>query len=250
MPDRSIAQCGTFAPGRATAAPGTPIVQLVPPYGGFVPLGPLRVNLRDNFATPLSGGCPHVTSLVLLAGATPHTAWVLRPRNFTYFVAALPVNTTLIPNAALAGDPGVYSTNYQYPTPGGIPPGQVADNAIAAGDYVAYQLADGSWQADKIASGTFGASLTLATGTPNRTGGSVLTGTPFFFFGVAGDVDPANGQADFGYDTIVSTRNVFQDPIAGIAQALHPGDPLLFFDANATNADVLDVLSGYYEKAG
>src|SRR5215813_9036220 len=145
---RDIPVLGTFSVGRTTQTAGTAIVQLIPPWPGPIGAAPAAFSYSRAGASWLVSpnfGVPHVTSLNVLQGSTAHTFWLAKPKNFTYFLSALAVNTTLIPNAALAGDPGVYSTNYLYPTPGGVPPGQVADNAIAAGDYVAYQLADGTW---------------------------------------------------------------------------------------------------------
>ncbi len=252
-----------FTTTRATAAGDTAFAVLVPPFPGPVNSNPflykLGQNLFPNWWTSPMNGVAHLTTINLLAvagGTTSHSLYVLRPKNFTYFPAGLAVNLTLIPNSTatgIAADPGLYATKYRYPTAGdpgttGIystPPGQVADNAIAANDYVAYQLADGSWQLDLIASGTFGSSLTLTTGTPNRTGGAIPAMSPLFFFGAAADADPATGGVDPAYETIAAVRNQIQDGITGLCHGIHPGDPLVLYDANTTDADAV-CAAGYY----
>ncbi len=241
-----IPKLGTFSTGRITQNSGTAIVQLVPPYQGPAGSAPLMYTYQGsaNWLTIPGVGVPHVTTLSMLCGSTAHIAYIMRPKAFTYFTAALPVSTTAIPNATLKADPGAYSTGYLYPLPSGVTAPNTADNTIATSDYVCYQLSDGSWQVDKIASGTFGASLALTTGTPSTA--TIPKFSPLFWFGAAGDTDPQNNQIDPAFDTIVSVRNTWQDYIVGIAQAAHPGDPLLFYDANASAADFLNTLSGYY----
>lgn len=258
MLNTGIPILGTFNTGRLTAAGGTAFVGLIPPWRGPAGGAPFLFNASALTAGNANWlykapqfGIPKVTSLLALAGSTAHQIHIGRPLNWTYFPAGLAKNLTLIPNSALTGiaaDPGVYTTNYGYPTVGGLAPGQTANNTLAAGDYVCFQLADGSWQLDKIASGTFGSSLTLTTGTPNRDGGAIPTGGVMFTFGVPGtDADPATGTGAFGVDTIVSVRNDWQDSVAGLVTALHPGDPLLVLDANGTAADFV-IASGYYSS--
>ena len=167
----------------------------------------------------------------------------MRPTNYTTLSAAVPKNTVIFNFTA---DPGLYSANYKYPTANGGAQRSAADDAIATGDYVAYQMDDGTWQADLVASVSTLA-ITLTTGTPNLNGATIAAGKPVFFFAVGGETDPATGQTQPGFDTIVSTRNIWQSNSGvGLVSALHPGDPLLFLDANGTAADFLNVLSGYY----
>lgn len=246
----SIPQMGTFSVGRITQTGNTAIAALVSPWQGPLNSPPMMYQYLSGAggANWFNNPVAHVTSLGLLCGATAHTVYVMKPKNFTYFTAALAASTTAIPDTTLAGDPGLYQTasRYLYPLPSGVTKPNTANNAIAASDYVCYQLSDGSWQFDKIASGSYGSTLTLTTGTPSTA--TVPIYSPFFWFGAAGDTDPATNQVDFGFDTVASTKNIFQDYLVGIAQGMHGGDPLLFFDANATNADFLNQLSGFYGK--
>ena len=196
-------------------------------------------------------GVTHITSLQITASSTAHTVLIMRPLNWTYFPAGLAKNTTVIPDSVLTGiasDPGLYATKYAYATPGGVVPAGAADAAISSTNLaVCYQLTDGSWQYDTIASGTFGSTLTLTTGTPNNAGGAIPAGAPLFYFGaIAGTLkDPATGQASLGVVTKVSAVDVFQDVLTSQFNALHPGDPLLVYDGNGTAADSLFAI-GYY----
>lgn len=245
---------GTFSiPGRPTATGATAFAALVPPCPGAAGSGP---QLFANSPTrSLGRGVAHVTKVIYTTGGTAHLLSIMRPKNWTYFDAALPKNTTLIPDSGtLHDDPGLYATTYKYAGPQagtlsyGSLPVNVADNAIAAGDYVAYQLADGSWQLDTIASGTFGSSLTLTTGTPNRTGATIPQGSILFFFGVVTDHDPQDGLLPF--QTTIAASAVrdasWADSLCGIASGARPGDPLVFYSPNTTNQGWLEQLTGFY----
>lgn len=257
MLNTGIPILGTFNTPRLTAAGGTAFLGLIQPWRGPAGGAPYLYKATSLTNANWLTQAPHygltkITSILCLAGSTAHTFYVVRPRNWTYFPSGLAKNTTAIPDSVTTGiatDPGAYSTGYGYATCGSNYPGPVANNTIAANDYVAFQLADGSWQLSKIASGTFGSSLTLSTGTPNRDGGAIPTGGVMFFFGAAtgGETDPANGLSDAGFDTIVSVRNDWQDSVAGLVTGLHPGDPLLIFNANGTAADTI-IASGYYSQ--
>jgi hypothetical protein len=258
---------GTFS--QASLASGTTAAtMLIPPFAGpiggapylynanqtNVPLTIAVVQTKANWLQSPQFGVPHITSIIVNASATSHTVTILRPLNWTYFPAGLAKNTTAIPNGSgasstgLYDDPGVYSTNYKYPTPGSVAPGLVADAAISGTNLaVCYQLADGTWQYDTIASGTFNSSLTLTTGTPNRTGGAIPAGAPLFYFGVlAGTLlDPATGLAGWQFATKVSAVDTYTDVLTGLFNGLHYGDPLICYDANATAADSI-MVTGYY----
>lgn len=254
----------------SSIASGSTAAQLlIPPYPGPKGGPPYLYNALASYAPSLTSaplatkanwltaplfGVTKITSLLVNASSTGHTLFILRPLNWTYFPAGLAKNTTAIPNGSgssstgLFDDPGVYSTNYKYPTAGAVFPAPAADAAISGTNLlVCYQLSDGTWQLDTIASGTFGASLTLTTGTPNRNGGAILAGAPLFYFGaVAGTlVDPATGSTAFGTTTKTSAQTGYQDYLDSVFSAVHPGDPLLIYDANATAADSI-IASGVY----
>lgn len=235
-----------------TQTAGTAIVALIPPYVAPASAPATLYAVPNTNTAPnwmgASGLVTHVSTLLYTCSTTAHKWFLMRPLNYTTFAAAVAKNTTAI---TLTADPGVYSANYKYPTPNGAAPVQVADNTIATNDYCAYQLADGTWNVDTIASGTFGgANLVLTTGTQNRNGSTVAAGSPFFFFGITTDVNPDGLGGNYASTATASTNRVnqIQDVIGCGPAGTHPGDPLIFFDANATAAGFLNGIFGYYGK--
>src|SRR5262245_23146195 len=71
----------------------------------------------------------HVTTVCYTNGDTAHTLSILRPKNYSWLTAAIAANGT---GVTMYDDPGVYSTNYKWPSPISTGTAQVADNAIAA----------------------------------------------------------------------------------------------------------------------
>lgn len=243
---------------RATQNANTVITVAVPPWVGPLGSAPFLYKFDNGVENwNKSNVAPRtiITAALYTSAATAHTITLMRPLNYCRITAAIAAAGTSI---SIDKDPGVYSTNYRYPTPGGyvvssgggaVP--AAADNALAAGDFVMYQLSDGRWVLDTIASGTFGGgNLVLTTGVPNVTGVTVLANSPLFTFGAVGDVDPATGAAHPGTLTIASTNriNQFDDDILGWGNSLHPGDPMMLHSNNATNAGSFEGVAGYFGK--
>lgn len=236
---------GTFAVPASTQNAGTVITRLIPPYAlGHNGPQVQKVDGNGKRIAPAPRAYTHVSSLAYLDSGTAHQATIMRPLNWTYLAAALAANGTAL---SLAADPGVYSTNYKYPLPGGLTkPSGVADNAIAASDYVAFQLRDGSWYFGTITSGS-GTSPVLASAVPNVTGGGADKYTIVYFFGVAADLNPQTLLAHHYFlSTAGSARVEFLGQGSGTVPSLNPGDPMIFYSANATNAGTLSSLSGFY----
>lgn len=237
---------GSFTVPRKTENAGTVIVQLIPPFRGPGGRPFLYRPAPPNKHIP--DAITHVTKVAYTTGATAHLIGIMRPFNYTWTTAAIAANGT---GLTIYDDPGVYSTNYKYSSPLSTGTATVADNAIAANDYVAIQLKDGTWHLSTIASGTFaGGDLVLTTAVPNITGGGVASGAPVYFFGVIANSDPATGlvspQVTIGAN---ETANVsWADATVGPVVALHPGDPLLFYSPNGTNAGTLEWINGFYAK--
>ncbi len=253
----------TWSAGNVTANSGTAFTQLVPPGGG-IDGSPLIFQTDAYFTMKWAnqGNTPftHISRLTYTTGATAHKLTVMRPLNWT--ITAIPTLTGQT-SIVLYDDPGIYSTNYKYPTPGGrvsksnggsltqggVPPCQVADHGITANDYIAYQLPDGTWFADIVASVS---ALTL-TMTANVPAGTVATalpvGTIVFYFGVVTLKDPATGQLGWQTTTTATTSRIdlVTESIGGPA-GLHPNDPLLVYSPNGTNAGILDVITAMYAK--
>jgi hypothetical protein len=239
---------GSFSLSSKTASSGTAFASLVPPYRGPSGSPPLLYKLdggkpnwiRHNVFT-------HISQLVYTAGSTAHDLVIMRPLNWAVINGNVAANSSTI---VLTTDPGVYSTNYKYD----LPPSAsglvscTASNAIAASDYVAYQLRDGTWVLDLVSS-VSGLTLTMTTATPNITGGGIADGSILFFFGVAANVDPATGLAHQAINSVASARtSLLSDLARGTVQNFHPGDPMVLYSANASNAGILSVASGFYAQ--
>jgi hypothetical protein len=248
----------TFSLGTYTAAGATAFAAIIPPWSPDGSSAPYTADSRwvPNWVSPSGGAFTHVSSLVYTTGTTAHKIAILRPLNWTVLSSAAAGGQNVI---NIYDDPGVYSTNYKYPTPGGVvasvrggsggqggtAPSQVADHGIAANDYAAYQLADGTWVADTVSSVSTLA-ITMTTNVPT---GGVLKNSPFFYFGTVALNDPATGQPQWQTVTTVSVRaQVMADVLGGSFQSIHPGDPLIFYSPNTTAAGVLQNLSGFYAK--
>lgn len=258
--------------------PGTPSFALTPPAttSGTVvitciPPGPNTKGSPLLYSVASSGGRPnwqdqgsftHITDLIVTCSTTANIIYLMRPLNWTTFKSAVAKNATSI---TLTDDPGIYSTNYRYPLPGQTwnPPGTTnsvgpatADNALAANDLVVYQLADGTWRQDKIASGTFaGNNIVLSTGTPNVTGATIAAGSPLFWYGIFSDTNPATGTVHLIRTPIASTnqQNLLAGTTGGVSSgngvpALNPGDPILVYNPNATATTTVDFIGGDYRR--
>lgn len=249
------------AVGHSTASAGTAFAALIEPQSAadagryLYAVDPAQKGANGILGKPnwngQATGYSRVTKLIYTTANTGHKIGILRPFNYSYTTANAAINQAVI---VLKDDPGTYSTNFRYPlsgTPSGgggaLIPAAVADNAIAGSDYVAYQLKDGTWILDTVAS-VSGFSVTLTTNIPNITGGGVLINTPVFFFGVVGDKDPNTGLVNWQTTTIANTnrQDLLPDYLAGSVNAMHRGDPLIFYSPNTTGAGILDSALGYY----
>ena len=170
-----------------------------------------------------------------------------------------PFNLTTVANDAAYGqavlnivaDPGVYATAANWkrtPFPNGAVPSSPND-PIAANDYVVYQNADGTWTLDTVASvSTLAITMTTNLGNGSAAAGTaVKQGAPFYFFGVVTELDPNTGQLNPQYTTTATVVDTgWSDTDLGVVNALYPGDPLIFYDPNTSNADILNFISGIY----
>jgi hypothetical protein len=258
---------GAFSYGAATATGGTAFTNLLLPNTiGVSPNSPQ--NLYQIGTTPIPGantllrsaawykqaepavGVIHITDLVYTTGNTAHLVSLLEPLNWTYTTAVSAQNTNTI---TIAYDPGAYSTNFAYGA-GGVTVGSTADNLIANTDYVAFQLADGSWFSSKVSAyNTSTKVLTLVTALPAptlNTSGGVLANTPVFWFGQAGDTDPVSGKAQWQTTTVVNTnrQQLMASNVLGGFATERAGDPVLFYSPNNTAAGTADYIAGYFGK--
>jgi len=253
-----------FSLGGFTVGFGTVITALVPPSPGAAG-GPAIYSADGKFrlsmATKNAAAWTHIDHLIYSVGAGAHTIYLMRPLNWTTTSADAATGQTVI---NITDDPGIYSTNYKYPTPGGIAssvvggsggqggvaPCQVTDTGIAANHYVAYQLQDGTWFSDTVAS-VATLALTMNTNIPAGTATSKLPkGTVMYLFGLKTSKDPATGLAHWNTKPTASTNriNLLGDDFQSGFESLHPGDPILVLSDNVTATGFFDLIAGEYRR--
>lgn len=234
-----MAVLDTYAVPRQTQTAGTAIVALVPP--------------RKWRKTKL-------TFLQYTSAGTAHTGTIMKElARTTLFAAAAGAAVTLVLNR----DPGKYSTD---PTMGGVGPnppvaGQpqgrgitpsVADNLIAANDYIVLALADGTFLVTKpsaaVTDSTTGR-VTLTVAAIPASGANA--GATVWYMGITTDLDPQTGVANGAVlKPTVSATTVFPNAAgaggAVIEQSRRPDSPLLIFFDNITAAGTLDMAAANY----
>ena len=150
----------------------------------------------------------------------------------------------------LSRDPGNYSANF---TADGRGNPLASNNLIASGDLLAietavpgvYFLATVSGTpSTSTTAGTLGQCTVTATAAPT---GGVPLGASVFYFGVTTDTDPRTGLAHPSYLLTASAQtDIYNGESATIAETVEPGEPILVYDNNATNAGSIDQISGGY----
>lgn len=207
-----------FAFGKLTQTAGTVISRFVPPVKTMRPV---------------------VDKIVFTNSTTAHT-----------LTAFLPLGMTRVKTAAAAAattfdvtfDPGDYTKSLNNFTRGFTP--SVANNLIAASDYIAVELPDGNWSVGTVSAVTTNSdgSVTLTYTVPT---GGFNANARVHFFGVTTDVNPRTGLAHQQFAGVASDTTVFQDD-AGVVVGAAIGDSVLIQSNNATAAGTIDRISGGY----
>lgn len=246
----------SFTAPRNTAAAGTVFGAFVPPHKlGRIKVATLRYVVGTTahtlyFMFPL--WLPARTTAAVAAGANP---FILDCDPGRYSVNA---NSQYIFNGLNAGGDYGAPALHQSTLPTGLnrqvlgmPTPSVADNPVAANDYMAYQLSDGNWAFGLASSPSYDAStgrLTVTIGTVGT--GGVKRGAPVYNFGIVGDTNPLTGQVHFNISSGAAasgTTPLALDNTGGpIIQAPRINSPMLFLSSNGTVAGVLEELSGMY----
>lgn len=162
----------------------------------------------------------HLLFAKYIAGATAHTLTVMQALGTTTLSAAAAAGQAVV---ALTADPGVGT----------------ASGVIAANDYVVIEKPDGTFHTG-IVSSVSGLNVTLTANVP--TGGFAAL-APVWFFGVIGDGHPQ-------YTLTASVATTLQSTIGSVVSSLRRYQPLILHSGNATNAGVLDLVSGCYSTVG
>lgn len=170
----------------------------------------------DETIDPIDGATLALINLEYLAAATAHIA------SFMFANGTGSRNTTSA--AALSGQKVIACTDA---------PKDPAGNAAAASDIIAFQLTDGTWEWDTVAS-IAGSNVTCTnniTGVDAGAGGTALAaGAKVMIFGVVGD----NSSQKVSLTASVVTR------LDGLSLVHpYPGEPWYLSITNATNAGFL-----------
>ncbi len=247
LPQTSASSSATF--GRIVQPPDSNI-------GTLLYLTPNVQNYAPSLLTTPTQGIIHVTKAEFTVTGAADLIALLAPLNYTNTAADGTATTTTSASITLSADPGVYSTNYRnlagssastslnnIPTP----PNAIAVsvNAIAAGDWICFQAADGTWYSDVVAAvaGSTTINVGLTNGMPSSKAGSLV-----YFFGIAADKDPATNMIRPQLTPASSSARASWTDTGGlgIANTLFNGDPLLILCKNTDSSMVLNSATGYY----
>ena len=188
----------------------------------------------ENAATPINSLVPprrnchaRIKRVNYTPGATSHTLYAMRPLARTTASAAASASQAVV---NLTADPGT---------------GTVA-GGIAANDWCVLELADGTFQLNKVAS-----VATLAVTFTDNLSAAMVSGARVWFLGA-----PANGHATFSLPTGSTTTlpadasgssNMLGTDLAGTDG---PDEPLVLHIDNVTNAGTLNSASCVYTMDG
>lgn len=206
---------------KTTVAFGTPITAFVKPKG--------------------KGYRTKVTQAKYTAAGTAHTLTFLTPLAQTTAYAAAASGALAV---ILSRDPGLYAANAvldNRPVP------SVADNAIAANDWLVIRLADGQFWLTKPSAVAAGAVTGTITATVSAVPASgILAGATVWFLGITTDTNPRTGLAHPAFACGASATSTFGDNTGEIASTPGENEPLMVNSDNATATGTLEYASGVY----
>lgn len=173
------------------------------------------------YANAKPGAYTNVVKFASTAGATAHTGYLMRD-----------ASTTTLSSGAAASQ-AVANVTAALTDGGG--------NAIASGDYVAVALDNGNWHVT-----TFSSAATLAYTLAVNFPSAAASGNKVFCYGVVGD----SFHANYSFTLTASAQVVVPsgDVTACVVRGRSLGAPVIFYNANATNASTLDYLEWGYSK--
>lgn len=203
--------------GKLTQTAGTVITRLIEPH-------------RD--------GITRLTGVQVKTLTTAHLLTLMRPCNRVRFTAAAAAGQAVV---NISADPGVY--------PSGV---RAAANVIAAGDFVVYEVADGTFVVDTVASVSTLA-ITLTTNLPTS---GVKSGGLLWWYGIVTDVNPNDAQTHprWNLDASTATYLTRADGLTSIPdhKLLDIGggkyQPLILHIDNGTAASILESVGVEYVR--
>ncbi len=188
------------------------------------------------FVVPARNGCfTRLNKLSYTNQGTAQTFYVMRPLAATTITAAVAIAGTTL---TLKRDPGAYAANAVQD---GKAVPSVADNLIAANDYVVLQCDDGIQRVIKVTS-VSGLVLTV----PSLVGGASANAR-VWFFGAVGDTDPNSGLVHAVFTITVSVTSTYTDSNGeGLICTHNKGEPLVLHSTNETAAGTIEQASWSY----
>lgn len=176
---------------------------------------------------PMANAATVLTKMYYYIQGANHTVTCLRPLGSTILASAAAASQAVV---NLTADPGVYLPANSWRT---------ANNPIAIGDYVAFQYADGTYGFDTVAA-VNSLAITLTNNLPTL---GLLSGAPFWFFGVKTDTNPNDGRP---HPQIVVTQTAsgitvreFVNTETGIISSINKNEPILLQSDNLSVAGYL-----------
>lgn len=218
----------TWSVSRKTATANTAITAIVPPAG--------RRKTK-------------VTACTYSIQTQAHSITFMTPLDKVTLKAAVAANgTTLL----LSRMPGAYSQNAAAD---GFSVPSVANNNIASGDYIIYQLPDGNYELNTAGNSTLNANGTVTMtdlGTAASAGG-IANNTVVWYMGVVGDTNPNTGVAHPQYYSSSANNTTRTLPDANatspvLAETARQREPILIVSNNTNSAGTLEGASGIYGR--
>lgn len=214
---------GSFGMGGITANAGTVINCLIPPR-------------KNSFSI--------ITTLRYSNGGTTqgHTLTFLKPVGVTTVTSATTAGQKVVP---LVADPS------QYLGPNGSTSGQTVNNPTSAGDYLVFELPDGTFYFD-TANSTVTTVVTMSTNLPTR---GLAAGAKVWNLKVTGQKDPWTGIA---FPTMLAPFQIalntvgeytIQDIENGLVRSNQQYQPMIVQSNNISVAGTIDWISGVYSVA-
>ena len=211
---------GTCTGGGYTASANPAIYALVPPAPA------------NNYGLRKSSLFTRLMDLSYVSAGTQHTLTILKEIGRTTVASAAAasqavVNLTANPGTSLLGPAGTAS--------------QLANDGVAANDYLVFELPDGTYYFDYVAS----VNVLAVTMTNNLPTNGLAAGATVWMMGQTTDSEPTTGLAFPFLKPPVSARTLYTN-ILGIAVSGYRYSPLLVSSSNATAAGFIEYMTALY----
>lgn len=189
------------------------------------------------FAKPNRSKKTKLLGISYTSAGTAHTLTALMPLAFCTLTADAAAAQAVV---NINRNPGAFAANAvldKQPVP------SVADNLMAASDYVALQLPDGNIFVTTVSS-IATLAVTLAANVPT---GGALKGAKLWFYGITTDTNPSTRLAHPAWLPAVSATTAITPPGDGLlCQTPDVDSPMIIVSSNATAAGTINGCTGVY----